>query len=212
LAYNPKLISKADLPKMLKDFGDPKYKGKFAVPPYTGTPGMIMLAYGKEKALDIYRTWGKNKPKVLTYNQGLNRLALGELWMAPYPNSYDVFKQQARGNPVDMVPIQDLVPWTPRYMTVRANAPHINAARLWALFNTGPQAQRIWEKEAKWMNITYPEQSRIKEVIKLIDASGAKIYSWEENEQNFKKLLWYAQTKKGRAYSKKIKSALRKGR
>ncbi len=212
LFYNTNLISKADLPKTLKDLGDPKYKGKFAVPPYVTTVAMAILAYSNEKTLEIFRTWGKNKPKVLGYSQGANRVALGELWMAPFPNAYTYYVHKAAGDPVGMMPIRDLVQWTPRYMTVRTNSPHPNAARLWVLFNAGPEGQRIWEREAKWMNISYPEQSRAAEVKKLIDKSGAKMYSWVENEKTVKRLRWLVTTKEGRAYSKRLKSAIRKGR
>ncbi len=96
--------------------------------------------------------------------------------------------------------------------TVRTNAPHPNAAKLWVIFNTGPEAQRIREKETKRMNLSYPKQSRVAEVKKLIDESGAKIVRWLENDQSFKKMQWLMTTKDGRNYQKKLKSALRKGR
>ena len=101
-----------------------------------------------------------------------------------------------------MVPLRDLVPWTPLYMTVRTNAPHPNAARLWVLFNTGPEAQRLREKMTKRMDLSYPKQSRAAEVNKLIDESGAKVVRWLENDESFKKMQWLMTTKKGRDYQK----------
>ena len=209
--YNTNLISKADLPKKLADYGNPKYKGKFSVPPWIGDSSMALLVYDKEKALDIYRTWGKNEPKVLTNNQGTDRMVLGELSMVPFPNDYEYYRRKEAGGPVGMTVIQDLVPWTPVHMVVRTNAPHANAARLWALFNTGPGAQRIWEKEAKYMNFSYAQQSRAGEVKKFIDDSGAKVVNWAENEETMKVMRWLYTSKEGEAYQKRLVSAIQRG-
>ena len=97
-------------------------------------------------------------------------------------------------------------------MVVRTNAPHANAAKLWALFNTGPEAQRLWEKEVKWTNFSYPKQSRADEVKKLIDDSGAKVVNWAENEETLKLMRWLFTSKEGEAYQKRLTSALREGR
>jgi len=210
--YNTKLISKADLPRKLADFGNPKYKGKFSIPPWTVNPDMAILVYDKEKVLDIYRTWGKNEPKVLTYNQGTDRMFLGELSIVPFPNDYEYYRRKEAGDPVGITVIQDLVPWTPVYMVVRTNAHHPNAARLWALFNTGPEAQRIWEKEVKWMNFSYPQQSRAVEIKKFIDDSGAKVVNWVENEETMKVMRWLDSTKEGEAYQKRLTLAMQEGR
>jgi len=209
--YNTKLISKADLPKKLADYGNPKYKGKFSVLSSVTNIGMAILVYDKEKVLDIYRTWGKNEPKVLTYSQGIDRMVLGEISMVPLPNDYDYYLRKEAGDPVGMTVIQDLVPWTPVYLAVRTNAPHPNAARLWALFNTGPEAQRIWEKELKFMNFSYPQQSRAGEVKKLIDDSGAKVVNWVENEETMKLMRWLFTSKEGEDYQKRLRLALHEG-
>jgi len=211
VVYNTKLISRNDLPKKMEDFGNPKYKDKFAVPPFLTTVAMAMLVHGRDKALDIYRTWGKNNPKVLTYSNGVDRIVFGEIAFMPYPNEYDYFLRKEAGDPVGMSVIQDLVPWTPRYMTVRTNAPHPNAAKLWALFNAGPEAQRIWEKEIKWINVSYPKQSKGVEVQKLLQDTSAKVASWEESEETIAHMRWFAVSKEGREYQKKLRDALHIG-
>ena len=214
VVYNTKLISKADLPRKLADFGNPKYKGKFSVPPFTVTLCMALLTYDndKEKVLDVYRSWGKNEPKFLTTTQAVDRMVLGELSMVPFANDYTYYLRKEAGDPVGMAVIQDMVTWTPVYNVVRTNAPHPNAARLWTLFNTGPEAQRIWEKEVKWMNISYPQQSRAAEIKKFIDDSGAKIVNWAENEETMKLMRWLFTSKEGEDYQNRLTSALRDGR
>jgi len=97
-------------------------------------------------------------------------------------------------------------------MIVRTNAPHLNAAKLWALFNTGPEAQRIWERELNKMNFSYPQQSRAAEIKKLIDDSGATVVNWVENEETMKLMSWLYTSKEGEAYQKRLTSALREGR
>src|SRR3989338_2493943 len=64
MIYNSKNVSPADLPKRLADLGNPKYKGKFAVPPYMNILCQGMMVYDRDKILDIYRSWGKNEPKL----------------------------------------------------------------------------------------------------------------------------------------------------
>ena len=212
LTYNTNLISKADLPMKLADFGNPKYKGKFSVRASVSTQSMALFMYDKEKVLDIYRSWGKNEPKVLSIAEGVDRMVLGELSMVPFTNVHHYYRRKEAGDPIGMAVIQDLVPWNPIYMVVRTNAPHANAARLWALFNTGPEAQRLWEKEVKWTNFSYPKQSRADEVKKLIDDSGAKVVNWAENEETLKLMRWLFTSKEGEAYQKRLTSALREGR
>ena len=206
--YNTKLISKEEMPKRLADYGNPKYKEKFAVPPFLTTVSMAMLTHGREKALEIYRTWGKNNPKVLTYNNGVDRIVFGEIAFMPYPNEYDYFAKKAAGDPVGMTVIQDFVPWTPRYMGVRTNARHPNAAKLWVLFNAGPEAQRLWEKEVKWINASYPKQSQADEVQKMLKETGAKVVAWEDNDETIAHMRWFATTKEGREYQSKLRDAL----
>ena len=212
VVYNTKLISKADLPKKLADFGNPKYKGKFSVLPSVTMQSMALLLYDKEKVLDIYRSWGKNEPMVMPASQGVDRMVLGELLMVPLTTDYLYFQRKEAGDPIGMAVIQDLVPWNPIYMVVRTNAPHANAARLWALFNTGPEAQRIWEKEIKRYNLSYPQQSRAGEVKKFIDDSGAKVLNWAENEETMKLMRWLFTSKEGETYQKRFTLAIQEGR
>jgi len=209
VVYNTKLISKDEMPKALKDYGNPKYRDKFAVPVFMTTIAMAILVYDKERVLDIYRAWGKNNPKILTYNQGVDRIVFGELAFMPFPNEYDYFRRKAAGDPVGMTVVQDLVPWTPRYLAVRTNAPHPNAAKLWVLFNTGPEAQRIWEKEIGWINVSYPKQSQSDEVQKMLKETGAKVVAWEQSEESLAQMRWFELTKEGKDFQKKIENALR---
>ena len=159
-------------------------------------------------ALEIYSTWGKNNPKVLSYNHGVDRIVFGEIAFMPYPNEYDYFQRKEAGDPVGMSVIQDLVPWTPRYMAVRTNAPHPNAAKLWVLFNAGPEAQLLWEKEVKWINASYPKQSKADEVQKLLKETGARVAAWEESDESIAHMRWFSSTKEGREYQSKLRDAL----
>ena len=212
LVYNTKLISKADLPKKLADFGNPQYKGKFSVLSAVAAQGLALSMYDKEKVLDIYRSWGKNEPKIMSFSQGVDRLVLGELWMVPFTTDYVYYRRKEAGDPVGMTVIQDLASWISIYTTVRMNAPNANAARLWALYNTGPEAQRIWEKEIKWMNFSCPQQSGATEFKKLLDDTGAKAVSWTDSEETWKLMRWLFTSEEGEAYQKRLQSAIQEGR
>lgn len=211
MIYNSKLVSKADVPRKLADLGHPKYKGKFAVPPYILALSEAMLVYDREKVLEIYRSWGKNQPKIQAPREAIDRVVLGEIWLTPFPNDYDYYRRKQAGDPVGMAFFQDFVPWTSVYTAVRAKAQNPNAAKLWALFNAGPEAQRIWEKEILWMNISYP-QSRGKEMKQSIEDAGAKIVSWVANEETIKTMRWLTTAKEGEAYQNKVRTAIMEGR
>lgn len=212
MIYNSKLLSKADVPRNLADLGHPKYKGKFAVPPYILALSEAMLVYDREKVLEIYRSWGRNQPKIQTPREAIDRVVLGEIWLTPFPNDYDYYRRRQAGDPVGMAFFQDFVPWTSVYMSVRAKALNGNAAKLWALFNAGPEAQRIWEKELIWMSISYPQQSRGKEMKQMIEEAGAKIVSWVESEETIKTMRWLTTTKEGNAYQNRVRTAIMEGR
>ena len=211
MIYNSKLVSRADLPKRLADLGNPKYKGKFALPPYIDILCQGMLVYDREKLLDIYRSWGKNEPKLQGPKDAIDRVVLGEIWFTSGPNDYDYFMRRATGDPVGLAFFQDIVQWTPVYMAVRAKASSPNAAKLWVMFNAGPEAQRIWEKELLWMNNSYA-QSRGKEIKQSIQDSGAKIVSWLDNDEAVKMMQWVQTTKEGEAYASRVRTAIMEGR
>ncbi|MBI2357642.1 MAG: extracellular solute-binding protein [Deltaproteobacteria bacterium] len=86
LLYNPRLISKDQLPKTHADLTDPKYKGMWTHPPWTSHWDIGPLVFpelGVEKWLEIARKAGKNAGEVLADSTGVERDLLGKFARAP---------------------------------------------------------------------------------------------------------------------------------
>lgn len=63
LLYNPRLISKGDLPRTHAELGDPKYTGRWSQPPWTSHWDIGLLAFpevSKENWLEVIRKAGRN--------------------------------------------------------------------------------------------------------------------------------------------------------
>ena len=78
IIYNPKLISAEQLPKTHVEVGEARYKGAFALPPWTTDAESAILVYDKEKALEIVKGMGRNKAATEAEESAVNRMLLGE--------------------------------------------------------------------------------------------------------------------------------------
>ena len=96
--YNKKLISQDKLPKRVADLADPKFKGMFAVPPWTSMWEIGILIYDKDKWLKIADQTGKNAGAVLRYGQGMDRMLLGEFAFQPTNSYYLLAEKSQRPN------------------------------------------------------------------------------------------------------------------
>jgi ABC-type Fe3+ transport system substrate-binding protein len=182
--------------------------GKFSVPPFPGNLTMLTLVRGHEEVLATYRGWGKNQPKVLSYNDGIARSILGELWLVPLANEYDYFDNHAKGNPIGMTAFRDFVPVTPNYMAVRARATSPHAAKLWVLFNAGPVAHKIWHDKIGWLNSAYPHDPEIQALEQLLSRLSVKRVSWLQDTASVEKLTWSA-TPEGVSFQEQVSAAVR---
>lgn len=151
LGYNKTLVEEKDLPKDWFDLLDPKWKGKIAVQIMNhrlyaaweqrlGVEKAGQLVEGlKKQQLDLRKGW----------RQIANLLAAGEFPLAVV-FVHHVERPKAKGAPVDWIKTFDPLPAGIRGVTISANAPHPNAARLfvdWYLSKDGgQQIVRKWGK------------------------------------------------------------------
>lgn len=81
ILYNPKLISKKELPKTHADLGNPIYKGRWITPPYTSdwdTGLLVFPEMPKGQWIKIIRKAGKNAGAILGNRASTTRVLLGE--------------------------------------------------------------------------------------------------------------------------------------
>ena len=93
LLYNPKLIAREELPKTLTEYGNPKYKGKYSVPPWITRAIIGTLKYEKDEWLTSLGRGG-NKGHMLAFNAGIDRLLLGEIPAFLSANAYYYYAEK----------------------------------------------------------------------------------------------------------------------
>lgn len=210
-AFNSDLIQASAMPPTLKDIGDSKYAGKFATRDYpTQSVQGALVVYGQDPTLSILRTWGQNKPVILETTDAMQRMGLGDVAFV-LNVSEQVAATAMRGNAkIQRHYFRDVVPKTVYYHAVRKGAQHVNGATLFVLWAAGPEAEAIWSKTG-YSNTLYP-QSRGIETKKRIDALGAKLVGWEDNQESFERLRWYSLTDEGKQFQAASVKAVKEGK
>ena len=130
LGYNTKLVSPAEAPKTLKDYLDPKWKGKMSIAgTTTGTQwiGAVLDAVGRE----FLEKLGAQEINVQNMSgaalSGL--VASGEVPLSPTIFNSNIFTHKEKNAPVEWRPIDPVIAGVGTSGMI-ANAPHPHAALL----------------------------------------------------------------------------------
>jgi ABC-type Fe3+ transport system substrate-binding protein len=212
LLYNPKAISQPDLPKTWKEIGNAKHRGAFSIPPWTTITLMGLLKYNKDEWLEIVQSWGKLKPQVLHYAAAVERMMIGELKFLE-TNTHYYFNHKAKdaNAPIEMNFFADLTPTREVTYVVRKGARNPNAAKLFALWSTSEEANRIFERHSVIENLALGTGPVTRKTLEKLKQNNIKPASWFENQQTLDKFLWLG-TEEGRKYSQAIARAQREGK
>lgn len=144
VAYNPRKIKREDLPRTYEGFLDPKWKGRIAIEATDAEwMGGVVRNWGEVRGMNFFRKLGEMKPDVRKGHVLLVQLiASGEVdvGLTAYYANAESFKR--RGAPVDWAPVEPVIA-RPQGIGVARNAPHPNAALLFADFMLSPQAQEM---------------------------------------------------------------------
>ena len=207
--YNTDLISESALPQTRVDMGDPKYAGMYFLPPFITDTQYGILTYPRDKWLEVVRSWSRWKPPILTYVAGLQRMFLGEFKFAP-SNDYYQFQYKGRDpkTPIGMAFFKDLTPLTYAWYVVSKGAKHLNAAKLFALWATSSEANRIFE------NLDYSATGNLllgtgpmsRQIKQAVEQKNIKLVSWWDSKKNLDLLRWFG-TPEGAGYSKELAAA-----
>lgn len=207
--YNTDLISEKELPPTHVELGDPKYAGAYFMPPFITEAEYGILLYPKARWLEIVRSWSQSKPPILNYEAGLQRMFLGEFKFAQ-SNDYYMFKHKGRDpkTPIGLAFFKDFTPLTYAWHVTRTRAKNPNAAKLFTLWSTSPEANRVFEKleysaTGNLLLNTGPMSRQIKEAL---DKRNIKLISWWDSQKNADVLEWYA-SEEGRTYKKELSAA-----
>jgi iron(III) transport system substrate-binding protein len=212
LLYNPKRIAEKDLPKTRIEYGHPKYKGMYSLPPWITTAMFGILKYDKNEWLETVRSWGRNKRHMLAFGAGIERLLLGELSFL-YANAYYFFEQKALdpNAPIGLSFFQDLTNLHRAMNVVLEGTRHPNAAQLFTLWSATEEASLLFQEYASHPNIylgTGPISSG-----ELTELQKRKIdhVTWFDSPKTLKEFLWY-ETSEGKSYAQLLDRAQREGK
>jgi len=211
IIYNTKLISTEDLPKTHIELGDPKYKGTFALPPWTTDAESALLVHDKEKALEIVKGIGTNKAATeASEESAVNRVLLGEFKFAnANAHYYHDFKGRDSRAPIGLEFFRDYTIVSESMYFLREGARSPNAATLFVLWTMSKEGQEVFEKAASQPNLYLPSSQIGREILGMFKTRKVRAVSWVENEESFKKLRWLAQTEEGKAWAGAIAKAWR---
>ena len=146
-AFNTNVFKdKSQLPQSLKDFLDPKWKGKLVLadPEVSGntlTFLMTMLATGR---LDWSMLEGLAKQDILFVRSNpdsVRMVASGERALSPMISSFNIMTARLRGQPIDYYVLDEGSVVVQSLLGLMSDAPHPNAARLLVEVMTSPEAE-----------------------------------------------------------------------
>src|SRR6476620_1096648 len=146
VGYNTTKVKRSDIPPTYEGFADPKWKGRIALEA-TDSEWMATLikASPGNKGVDLMRKIAALQPGLRKGHVLLASLvAAGDVpvGLAMYNSNVETLKR--KGAPIDYVPVQPVVA-RPQGIGVARNAPHPNAAILFAEFVLSPDGQKLFE-------------------------------------------------------------------
>jgi ABC-type Fe3+ transport system substrate-binding protein len=200
--YNPTLIKESELPQTIADLGNPKYKGAFPLAPFVTDAEFGTLVYPKDRWMEIVRTWGALNPPIMTYEAGVQRMLLGEFKFLPSNGEY-LFEVKGKNPkaPIGIAFFKDLTANSYVFHMIRKNAKNPNAAKLFALWTTTPEANHFFESDyITSPNLVLGTGPISRQLNALLKERDIKPVSWFDSKENLEKLLWYYQTEEGKRY------------
>jgi iron(III) transport system substrate-binding protein len=146
VGYNTTKVKRSDIPPTYEGFTDAKWKGRIALES-TDSEWMATLIKTSpgNKGTDLVRKIAALQPSLRKGHVLLASLvAAGDVpvGLAMYNSNIETLKR--KGAPIDFVPVQPVVA-RPQGIGVARNAPHPNAAALFAEFVLSPDGQKLFE-------------------------------------------------------------------
>ena len=144
VAFNTAKVKREEIPKNYSGFIDPRWKGRLGIEA-TDAEWMATLVklWGEPAGMDYFRKLAEMKPDVRKSHVLLAELiAAGEIAVGLTVYNSNAESLKRRGAPIDWLPVEPVV-GRPQGIAVARNAPHPNAALLFADFVLSPEGQGL---------------------------------------------------------------------
>jgi len=146
IGYNTKLVKPEDAPKSYADLLDAKWRGKIvkAHPAYSGNIMTTTFALSGLLGWGFYEKLATQRVlQVQSSTEPPKKVALGERAVMIDGNEYNLFLLKKQGAPIEVVYAAEGTTLCPGMAGVMKDAPHPNAARLFASFLFSREAQQL---------------------------------------------------------------------
>lgn len=145
VAFNTEKVRREEIPATYEGFLDPKWKGRIGIEA-TDEEWLagVVKHWGEKRGLDFFRKLAAMKPDVRRGHVMLSGLvAAGEVpvSLTNYASNADSMKRGKR--PIDWKAVEPVI-GRPQALGLAANAPHPNAALLFADFVLSPEGQQLF--------------------------------------------------------------------
>jgi ABC-type Fe3+ transport system substrate-binding protein len=209
LIYNTRLINASDLPQTHLDFANPKYKGKFTLPPWSTNFTPVILVYPKDSWLQSVDAIGKNAGAVLYPQEGLNRMLQGDFaFSLMHYFYYSTAKAKDPNVPLAATFLKDAVFSFRVLYGVPTRSKHPASATLFALWMTSDGSRELMQPSLYQANVE-TGQTKLDEAVRAaLKASGAKVVSWFADSKSQAEFEWVTTTDDGKKYNQAIGQAL----
>ncbi len=196
IAYNTRLVPKDQAPRKWQDVLDPRWRGKVAHghPGYSGVVTTGMVGILSKYGWDYYAALAKNQPVLgQSAEDPPVKLAGGEASIA-VSGEYNFFKSKKKGNPIEVVFPEEVIPFVNSPAAILKRAPHPNAARLFLDYLFGKEAQQIMADDgviAVNEAVTYPPgRATLKDIRNLVVPDAKEVQKRnEEIKTRFRELF-----------------------
>jgi iron(III) transport system substrate-binding protein len=145
IGYNTQKVTGAAVPKSLQDLLKPEYKGRIASTPYAANFDYLAMdaIWGEQKTMDFLNQFTKQVSGLIRCDED-PRLMNGEFDLFALTCSQsNVYRDKAKGAPLDFVVPSDAPLLIPLYEGVPKNSAHPNMAKLWINYLMSREAQDI---------------------------------------------------------------------
>jgi iron(III) transport system substrate-binding protein len=152
IEYNTRMVKPEEAPKSFADLLDPKWKGKIvkAHPGYSGTIMTVTYEITRDLGWDYLKKLGQQQVmQVQSAAEPPKKVAQGERPVAADGGEYLPLQMIDKGAPIALVYPSEGTPSIPGGAGVVVDAPHSNAARLFALYLFSRDGQQVLSDMAR---------------------------------------------------------------
>lgn len=143
VAYNTNKVKRADLPAAYDGFVNPKWRGQLGIEATDSEWMAAIVKHWGERGTKFFEQLAAMRPDVRKSHILLAEMVgAGEVPVALTVYNSEVESLKQRGGPVDWHPVEPVV-GRPQGIAVTRNAPHPNAALLFADYVLSPEGQQL---------------------------------------------------------------------